>query len=59
MKVSFTNSEVFVSESSVSVSIDLTAMGFTDGDAYTVIVSVIGGTAEGKLFEHFRLKLNY
>ena len=49
MKVSFTNSEVFVTESSESVLIDLTAMGFTDGDAYTVIVSVIGGTAESKL----------
>ena len=47
VSVMFTNSEVFVSESSLSVTVDLTSVGFVSGDAYNVVITAIGGTATG------------
>ena len=45
MSVKFNNNEDFVSESTESISISLSASGFIDGPGYDIIVTVIGGTA--------------
>ena len=49
MLVSFTDSEVMVTESARFVDVSVSATGFTAGDGFSVTVNVVGGTAQGNL----------